>query len=82
MDNPFPELEVTYDDGSRSLLVIPNGSLDPEREIHLILYREIEDEHGTHTSSRSRWRPNGTTMRSGCSPSAPPPGDRRFPAAR
>ena len=47
-DNPFPELEVTYDDGSRSLLVIPNGLLQAEREVHLILYREIEDEHGQH----------------------------------
>ena len=47
-DNPFPELEVAYDDGSRSLLVVPNGLLQPEREVHLILYREIEDEHGQH----------------------------------
>ena len=46
VDNPFPDLEVAYDDGSRSLLVIPNGFLEPEREVHLILYREIEDEHG------------------------------------
>lgn len=48
VDNPFPDLEVTYDDGSRSLLVIPNGFLEPEREVHLILYQEIEDEHGQH----------------------------------
>ena len=48
VDNPFPDLEVAYDDGSRSLLVVPNGSLEPGREIHLILYREIEDEHGQH----------------------------------
>jgi hypothetical protein len=47
-DNPFPELETTYDDGSRSLLVVPNASLDPGREVHLILYREIADEHGQH----------------------------------
>lgn len=46
VDNPFPDLEVTYDDGSRTLLVLPHASLDPEREVNLILYREIEDEHG------------------------------------
>lgn len=48
VDNPFPALELNYDDGSRSLLVTPNGMLDPGREVHLILYREIEDEHGQH----------------------------------
>ncbi len=47
-DNPFPDLELTYDDGSRTLLVVPHASLDPGREVHLILYREIEDEHGQH----------------------------------
>ena len=47
-ENPFPDLELTYDDGSRSLLVVPNASLDPGREVHLILYREIEDEQGQH----------------------------------
>ncbi len=45
-ENPFPELEVTYEEGSRTLVVNPNGMLDPERELRLILYREIEDEHG------------------------------------
>ena len=47
-DNPFPDLELTYDDGSRTLLVAPHASLDPGREVHLILYGEIEDEHGQH----------------------------------
>ena len=47
-DNPFPDLEVSYDDGSRTLLVIPHAPLDPEREVQLILYREIQDEHGQH----------------------------------
>ena len=47
-ENPFPDLEVTYDEGSRTLLVIPHADLDPDREIHLVLYGEIEDEHGQH----------------------------------
>ena len=47
-DNPFPDLEVTYDDGSRTLLVVPHAELAPERELLLILYREIVDEHGQH----------------------------------
>ena len=47
-DNPFPDLELTYDDGSRTLLVVPHASLDPGREVHLILYGEIADEHGQH----------------------------------
>ncbi len=46
--NPFPELEVTYDEANRTLLVTPNGALDPGRDLRLILYREIEDEHGQH----------------------------------
>ena len=46
LDNPFPDLELTYDDGSRTLLVVPHAALDPERDLHLILYREIEDELG------------------------------------
>ena len=45
-DNPFPELELTYDDGSRTLLVTPHATLEPGRELHLILYRQVEDEHG------------------------------------
>ena len=47
-DNPFPDLEVLYDDGSRTLLVNPHAPLAPEREMVLILYREIADEHGQH----------------------------------
>lgn len=47
-ENPFPELEVTYDEANRTLLVTPNGALDPARDLRLILYREIEDEHGQH----------------------------------
>ncbi len=46
--NPFPDLEVTYDDGSRTLVVLPHAALDPGRELHLVLYREIADEHGQH----------------------------------
>ena len=45
-DNPFPDLEVTYDEASRTLVVIPHAELEPEREVHLVLYRDIEDEHG------------------------------------
>ncbi len=45
-DNPFPDLEVVYDEGNRTLLVIPNADLDPDRDVSLVLYREIEDEHG------------------------------------
>lgn len=44
--NPFPDLEVTYDEGSRTLVVRPRAPLDPGRELRLVLYREIRDLHG------------------------------------
>ncbi len=44
--NPFPDLEVTYDPANRTILIAPNAPLDPDRDIHLLLYKEIRDEHG------------------------------------
>ncbi len=44
--NPFPDLEVTYDAANRTMLVIPNAELEPDRDVYLLLYKEIRDEHG------------------------------------
>jgi hypothetical protein len=44
--NPFPELEVSYDDNTRTLTVLPNKQLDPGKDIRLILYDAIEDDDG------------------------------------
>ena len=44
--NPFPELEVSYDDNNRTLTVLPNKRLEPGKDIRLILYDAIEDEDG------------------------------------
>ncbi|MGH9320426.1 MAG: Ig-like domain-containing protein [Vicinamibacteria bacterium] len=44
--NPFPDLEVSYDGPSRTLKVQPHKSLEPGREIRLILYDAIVDAEG------------------------------------
>ena len=44
--NPFPELEVSYDDNNRTLMVLPNKRLEPGKDIRLILYEAIEDDDG------------------------------------
>ena len=44
--NPFPELEVSYDDSNRTLKVLPNKRLEPGKDIRLILYDAIEDDDG------------------------------------
>jgi hypothetical protein len=44
--NPFPDLEVTYDGPSRTLLVRPGKDLEPGKEIRLILYDAISDLEG------------------------------------
>jgi len=44
--NPFPELEVSYDDNKRTLTVLPNKPLQPGKDIRLILYDAIEDDDG------------------------------------
>jgi len=44
--NPFPNLEVSYDVDARTLTVKPNKTLDPGREIMLILYDAITDDEG------------------------------------
>lgn len=49
--NPFPDLEVRYDEGSRTLVVEPHAALEPDREIHLVLYRDIRDQHGQNIES-------------------------------
>jgi hypothetical protein len=50
--NPFPGLEVLYDDTTRTLTVRPNKVLEPGKEIHLILYDNIQDEDGQSIVSR------------------------------
>ena len=44
--NPFPELEVSYDDNNRTLMVLPNKRLELGKDIRLILYEAIEDDDG------------------------------------
>ena len=44
--NPFPELEVLYEDDTRTLTVKPNKRLEPGKDVRLILYDAIEDEDG------------------------------------
>lgn len=44
--NPFPELEVLYDDITRTLTVKPHKVLEPGKEIRLILYDAIVDDEG------------------------------------
>ncbi len=44
--NPFPELEVSYDDNNRTLTVLPHKRLEPGKDIRLIIYDAIEDEDG------------------------------------
>jgi hypothetical protein len=44
--NPFPSLEVVYDGPTRTLTIKPNRSLDPGKELRLILYQSIEDAQG------------------------------------
>jgi hypothetical protein len=44
--NPFPDLEVLYDDTNRTLTVRPHKELEPDKEIRLILYDAIEDDEG------------------------------------
>ena len=46
IENPFPELEVLYNDDNRTLTVKPNKVLDPGQEVVLILYDAIEDTDG------------------------------------
>jgi hypothetical protein len=44
--NPFPDLEVSYDGPTRTLVVRPGKELDPGKEIRLILYDAISDLEG------------------------------------
>jgi hypothetical protein len=41
--NPFPDMKVSYDEHSRSLVVTPGKRLEPGKEIQLILYQGIRD---------------------------------------
>lgn len=52
ISNPFPGLEVLYDNTTRTLTVRPNKVLEPGKEIHLILYDNIQDEDGQSIVSR------------------------------
>jgi hypothetical protein len=44
--NPFPDLQVVYDEPTRTLVVRPGKELDPAKEIRLILYDAICDKEG------------------------------------
>jgi hypothetical protein len=46
ISNPFPNLEVAYDDTTRTLIVRPHKELEPGKDIFLILYDAIQDEDG------------------------------------
>ncbi|HEY7699718.1 MAG TPA: Ig-like domain-containing protein, partial [Vicinamibacteria bacterium] len=48
--NPFPNLQVSYDAPSRTLLVRPGKALEPGKEIRLILYDAISDVEGQKLS--------------------------------
>ncbi|MFQ5789363.1 MAG: Ig-like domain-containing protein [Acidobacteriota bacterium] len=44
--DPFPDIEISYDVASRTLVVIPGTRLKPGKEIRLILYGGIADTEG------------------------------------
>lgn len=44
--NPFPDMQIRYEDVNRTLVVVPGKKLDPQTEIQLILYDGIRDEDG------------------------------------
>jgi hypothetical protein len=44
--NPFPDMQIRYEDASRTLVVLPGKKLDPGKEVQLILYNGIVDENG------------------------------------
>jgi hypothetical protein len=45
-ENPFPDMQISYDAPSRSLVVSPGKRLEPGRQIRLILYQGITDSDG------------------------------------
>jgi hypothetical protein len=45
-DHSFPDMEISYDEPSRSLVVIPGKGLEPGKEIRVILYQGITDNDG------------------------------------
>ena len=45
-DHSFPDMQISYDRPSRSLVVISGKVLEPGKEIRLILYRGITDNDG------------------------------------
>ncbi len=45
-EHSFPDMQISYDRPSRSLVVIPGKVLEPGKEIRLILYRGITDNEG------------------------------------
>ena len=52
VSNPFPGLEVLYENSTRTLTVRPNKILEPGKQIHLILYDDIQDEDGQSIIAR------------------------------
>lgn len=46
IENPFPDMQIRYEELSRTLVVIPGRDLEPGRELQLILYSGILDEDG------------------------------------
>jgi Bacterial Ig-like domain len=51
IENPFPDLAITYDGPTRTLTVKPNKTLNPGKGIRLILYDAIEDTEGQKLSA-------------------------------
>ncbi len=46
IENPFPGMQIQYEELSRTLVVIPGRDLEPGKQIQLILYSGILDEDG------------------------------------
>jgi hypothetical protein len=46
LGNPFPEMQIRYEDANRTLVVLPGKTLEPGKEVQLILYNGIVDENG------------------------------------
>lgn len=42
--NPFPDMQVSYDEHSRGLVISPGKRLEPGKEIQVILYEGIRDD--------------------------------------
>ena len=46
MSNPFPDMQIRYEKADRILVVLPGQTLEPSKEVILILYNGIVDING------------------------------------